>query len=293
MFIIGGCAKKEKVQEPVSTSTPLLLEVTKKGTDNKLYLFGSIHAAEESIYPLPDYVLKAYNESKIIAFEFDIIEYEKDISSQMDLLSKFIIPEEKKITDYIEKDIYDKSVEILKNAGLYSPLFDHYSPIIWQTLLENTVITDTNLDGNLGIDNYFLKQSKEDNKEILELESAQFQYNILLGFDYDTQVYLLNQAVTEYDNSKNEMKKLYELYQKGNKEELEQLLFQSEEADPYMEEYNEKLITKRNINMAVSLEQALEEGKNIFCTVGLAHIIGEGGIADLLEQKGYSVTIIK
>ena len=292
-FLFIGCGKKQQEEvEPTSNSTPLLLEVTKENAENKLYLFGSIHASDESMYPLPDYVMDAYEKSQEIAVEFDLIEYTKDLSSQMESLSKFVLTDDTKISDYIEQEDYDKGVEILKNAGLYSPLYNFYNPILWFTLIENAAIVDANLDEKYGIDHYFLERAKEDDKEIIELESAEYQYNVLSSFDYDTQVYLLKQSINEYDDVKTELEKLHELYKKGNKEELEGLLLE-EETDEYTKEYNDKLITIRNKNMAESLEESFKEGKDIFCTVGLAHIIGEGGIADLLEQKGYTVKIVK
>lgn len=292
-FMIVGCNKQQEVK-PKSTSTPLLLEVTKEGVKNKLYLFGSIHVAEESMYPLPDYVMNAYKKSNVIAVEFDLVEYTKDLSSQMELLSKFVLVDGTKVNDYIEEEDYNKAVEILKNAGLYSSVFDVYNPMFWVSLIESATIVDANLDEKYGIDNYFLNLSKEDGKEIMELESAEYQYNMLLSFDYDTQVYLLKQGIHDYNDSRDAMKKLYELYKKGNKAELEKSVFETEdESDPYIKEYNNKLITVRNKNMAESLEEVFEEGKDIFCTVGLAHIIGEGGIADLLEQQGYTVKIVK
>lgn len=291
-FLFVGCEKKQEEVEPIPNNTPLLLEVTKENTENKLYLFGSIHASDESMYPLPDYVMNAYKNSQLIAVEFDLIEYTKDLSSQMAFLSKFVLPNGEKISDYIDQEVYNQGVEILKNAGLYSPVFDVYSPMFWFSLMENAMIVDAELNEQYGIDNYFLKRAKEDEKDILELETAEYQYNLLSSFDYDTQVYLLKQSIDEYDEAKEELVKLHELYKKGNERELKKLLLE-EEIDEYTKEYNDKLITIRNQNMTKSLEEALAEGKNIFCTVGLAHIIGEGGIANLLEQQGYTVQTIK
>ena len=165
----------------------------------------------------------------------------------------------------------------------------------WLMLVENAAIVEAELNQLYGIDNHFLTLAKdEDNKEILELESAEYQYDILSGFEVETQIQLLKQEIEEYEEAKTAMKELYELYTKGEQEELEKLLLETDkELEPYEEEYNNKLVTVRNQNMAESLEIAFKEGKNIFCTVGLAHIIGEGGIVDLLEQQGYTVKIVK
>lgn len=291
-FLITGCDKKEKAEIQKSNTTPLLLEVSKEGVENKLYLFGSIHVADESLYPLPDYVLNAYQKSDAIAVEFDIIEFTKDLSNQIKLLSKFLYTDKTKITDYIENDIYTKGVELLKSAKLYNSMMDYYQPIMWQSLIENVTAINAGLDEAYGIDQYLLTEAKKDNKTIIELESAEYQYNMLLGFDIDMQVYLLNESIKQTDKSKENMVKLYDLYKKGNQNELEKFVFEEESSDSYMEQYNNALITVRNQNMTESLEQKFQEGQTIFCTVGLAHIIGNGGIADLLEQKGYTVTTI-
>lgn len=287
-----GCSNKKEETEPIATTTPLLIEVSKEGAENKLYLFGSIHAADENLYPLPDYVLNAYKESDSIAVEFDLVEFTKDLSSQMELLSKFVYTDGSTITDNINEDTYTKGVELLKSAGLYTSMMDYYKPIMWQSLIENVVMLDSGLDEQYGIDKHFLTLAKENNKNIIELESAEYQYNMLLGFDMDMQVYLLEESIKQIEEAKENMVKLYDLYKKGNKEDLEKLVFEEETSDSYTEQYNNELITVRNQNMTESLDQTFGEGKNVFCTVGLAHIIGEGGIADLLEQRGYTITIV-
>lgn len=291
-FIFVGCTKNQEIE--TTSNTPLLLEVTKPEANNKLYLFGSIHAAEENMYPLPKYVTDAYKNSDFVAVEFDMIEFEKDLSYQMNLLSLFVNFEGKKIKDYLDEETYNNCIEIFKSAGIYSPTLDSYNPIIWYSLMENAVLEDTNLNQEYGIDKYFLENSKKDKKEILELESAEYQYDILLSFDYETQIYLLKQSIEQYEESKNEMNKLYNSYKTGDKDELEKLFFETEEEkNKFVDEFNTKLITNRNNNMTNDLKKEFEDGKNIFCTVGLAHIIGPGGIADLLEQDGYTVKVIK
>ena len=159
------------------------------------------------------------------------------------------------------------------------------------SLVENAVINNSDLDEQKGIDMYFLNKAKEDKKEIIELESANYQYGILSSFDIPMQVYLLEESVNNYDASLNQMKDLYELYKKGNKADLENLLFSDEEMNEYDKIYNNALITVRNEKMTKLLEEYFAQDKNIFCTVGLAHIIGDNGIANLLKQDGYKVEV--
>ena len=263
----------------------------KDGYNSKLYLFGSIHAADDTMYPLSDRIINAYQDSDYVAAEFDLIEYMNDMSSQISGILPFMYSNNKSIKDDISDDLYKKVQVILEDADLYSSLYDRYKPIIWMSLVENAVINNSALDEQKGIDMYFLNKAKEDKKEIIELESANYQYGILSSFDIPMQVYLLEESVNNYDASLNQMKDLYELYKKGNKEDLENLLFSDEEMNEYDKIYNNALITVRNEKMTKLLEEYFAQDKNIFCTVGLAHIIGDNGIANLLKQDGYKVEV--
>ncbi len=288
-LIFSGCSKKKELEK--QGTTPLLIEVTKDGYNSKLYLFGSIHAADDTMYPLSDKIINAYQGSDYVAAEFDLIEYMNDMSSQISGILPFMYSNNKSIKDDISDDLYKKVQVILEDADLYSSLYDRYKPIIWMGLVENAVINNSALDEQKGIDMYFLNKAKEDKKEIIELESANYQYGILSSFDIPMQVYLLEEIVNNYDASLNQMKDLYELYKKGNKEDLENLLFSDEEMNEYDKIYNNALITVRNEKMTKLLEEYFAQDKNFFCTVGLAHIIGDNGIANLLKQDGYKVEV--
>lgn len=290
-FLVG-CSNEKDNAKPIATTTPLLIEVTQEETNQKLYLFGSIHAADESLYPLPNYVLNAYRNSDSIAVEFDLMEYEKDLSNQFQILANFTYEDSKTIKDVLDETTYQLGIEILKNAGLYYSVIDSYKPIIWESLIESISMQETGLDELYGIDKYFLNLAKEDHKKIIELESAEYQYNVLNSFTEEEQVYFLKEMIQNYEASKENTKQLYEQYKKGNKNDLENLLFEKT-TNEYVDTYNHKLITIRNENMFTSLKEKLNSNKIIFCTVGLGHIIGENGLADLFSKEGYTITILK
>lgn len=54
-------------------------------------------------------------------------------------------------------------------------------------------------------------------------------------------------------------------------------------------EYNDAMMVQRNLAMADYAEEALASGKEVFICVGAAHVVGEGAMADLLAQRGYTV----
>ena len=44
-----------------------------------------------------------------------------------------------------------------------------------------------------------------------------------------------------------------------------------------------------NLKMAETAEHYITDGKTVFYVVGLAHMLGEGGLVQLLKQSGYTV----
>lgn len=283
LLTLTSCQKSTK-----SASSPLFFEVSKNGSVAKIYLLGSIHAADETAYPLPKTIMDAYNESDYLAVEFDIIKYTQNIGEQVSLMQKFMYEGGKTIKDDVDEKVYDKMESILSKANLYSSLYDKYIPIIWSTLIDNAEMSESGLDEEYGIDMHFLNMAKEDKKKILELESAEAQYNVLLNLSDELSLQLLKDSVNNYNESIVDLKNLYEAYKRGNKDELESLVFTSE-TDELTSEYNEELIDKRNIGMFKGLDKQFRKGETVFCTVGLAHIIGENGLVSIFEQNGYTV----
>lgn len=97
----------EKKEEKKDLATPLLYEVTKEGVDNKIYLFGSIHAADDKAYSMQDKIIEAFNNSEYLAVEVDIVAFQKDIKAQMDMLKLFLCESGKTLKDYLSEESYN------------------------------------------------------------------------------------------------------------------------------------------------------------------------------------------
>ncbi len=287
----------EPPEDPqISTATPLLYRVTDEN-GNVVWLFGSIHLGREDYYPLPDYVLRAYNGADALAVEADIISFEKDIEQQTNALSYLVYRDGTTIKHYIPKRLYDSAVKILKSYGSYMSALDYYCPAFWSSLIETLLYTELGADVNLGIDRYLINSASKENKEIIEVESAEFQYKMLADFDNEIQALLLASAVQscQYpDIVKEDLKVMMDLWASGDEKAFAEYLNKSDETmtdevKTVYERYNKAMITDRNLNMTDFAEQALSSGKEIFICVGAAHIVGDGAVADLMSQRGYTV----
>lgn len=311
-LFIAGCAGSaqtpadnsdnvvSETDSDTASSTPLLYKVTDED-GNIAWLFGSIHVGREDFYPLPDYVLDAFNGSDALAVEADIIAFERDMSAQMDALSLLVYTDGTTISDHIPEDIYISASDIMDENELYNIAMDYYMPSLWWNFIDNCAYMQLEVDVEGGIDRFLLDLAKENEKEVLEVESALFQYGMLADFSEELQIYLLEASVEAYGDLETmdaDLNEMMDLWAAGNEQEFAAYLnaeeeFESEEEELLYAEYIKAMLTDRNENMADYAEDALKSGKEVFICVGAAHVVGEGAMAQKLAERGYTVEIVK
>ena len=112
---------------------------------------------------------------------------------------------------------------------------------------------------------------------------------------------LLQQTIESYNSDQEletELNDMIDLWASGDEKAFAEYLtddtseLTGEELELY-NEYNDAMIVNRNNNMADFAEDALDSGDEVFICVGAAHVIGDGGMADLLEERGYNVEIVR
>lgn len=287
-----------------SECTPLLYKVTKEGTDTTMYLFGSIHLADDRAYPLPEKVMNAYNTSDYLAVEFDMIAYTNDYKKQVESLQTLVLTDGTMVTDHLSDETYQLMVKYLKDNNLYNSMYDYYKPAIHYSLISSVQTELSELDSDLGIDMYFLEKAHKENKEILEVESATSQYEMLGSLPDELYDFLISSSIIYEESMIKETNDLYEAWLKGDAQYIVELSSSEdtellEDYEDYeklvslLEDYDKTLIDNRNVSMTEKATEYFEEGKNVFFVVGLAHIVGEGAIAENLQKLGYSVELVE
>lgn len=277
--------------------TPVMYEVTKDGSKNKIYLFGSIHIANINDIEFPEYILNAFKESNYLACEIDIVEFQKNSKNLEEEVMKMLYSDGTTIKEHFTEASYNKIVNFLTKKEMYSPIYDFYKPYFFQSLMTLVMASDAKISSESGVDEYFIQKAKENNKNVLEVEGFEFQNNLLLSFDDHLYELYLIEAIDHYDEEVNSLKELYEAWKKGNIEdilkysddEMEIESNYSESEIKLIEDYNKKLIDDRNNTMTNKVEEYFNDDKDVFFMVGALHVIGDKGIAKELEQRGYTV----
>ncbi len=280
-------------------STPLLYKVTDADGD-VVWLLGSIHAGQDSFYPLPDYVLNAFNSADALAVEFDIVAFENDMSAQMDAMMQLIYVDGTSIRDHVDEKIYDDAVKILKENNTYMSALDLYIPSMWSSFIDSLTLEKIGAKLDLGVDRHLIDLAYKKQKPVLDVESAKLQYGVMAEYSPALQEALLESSIEGYrkaEENKAQLEEMMNTWQHGNEDEMtdmvkEDVIFENDEDKRLYEEYNNAMVVERNLAMTDYAENALRSGKEVFICVGAVHVVGDGAIAQLLESRGYTVEIV-
>lgn len=293
-LVACGGAKQETPAptEPVATG-PILYRVT-DADGHTAWLFGSIHVGREDYYPLPTYVQNAFDGADALAVELDIDAFEKDLTKQMQAVMVLLYRDGTNIADHIPAELYMEAVVTLKALNTYASALDMYCLAFWSSAIDSLLIEQMGAQINLGVDRHLLAQAKTAGKEIREIESAKEQYEMMAGFSEELQVLMLESSLESYKNpeaGKKELVTMMDLWLSGDEAAIAAYLEGENEGIPaeLAAEYNKAMLTDRNEGMADYVKAALQSGDEVFVCVGIAHVVGEGGLVQLLAQSGYTV----
>lgn len=281
----------ETKPEASSDITPALWKLeTESG--KTVYFMGSMHALPESAYPFPEAIMNAYESADAVAFECDTLAYANDLNAQMETAEMMTYSDGTTIKDHIDAEVYKELVDKLKGWNLYMSAYDYFKPAMWQSIIDEYLLSKTDLDSEKGFDTYFLNKCKEDSKDIIEIESVEFQLNMMFSFsDKINSLIMESYATTSEEDYISQLNDLYDAWSEGDidriaeADEIDESEFTEEELAAY-NDYNKQMLDDRNVTMANKLIELSKGDRNVFYMVGAAHFPGEKGILKLLDDAG-------
>lgn len=278
--------------------SPLLYKAEGKN-GNTMYLFGTIHIGDSRNDIIVNDLSDELQSCDAIAVEFDSVEFSENLDEQLAVMSTLLLSDGTTTKDHFRKDLYEKCVKYMTEAGVYDEMYDTYCPGFWYMTLSQAAVKKSDYSGDYGVDGMLTKKAYEFKKEILEFESAKFQMESFRNLS-DELVNLLTEAFfkTEADYNSN-LSKLYNAWTVGDEAEIQKMLDGENvsqnneeltaEQKKLVEEYQNALTHDRNKKMGEKAVSYIDSGKNVFVAVGTAHIIGDTGIVKYLKDKGYKV----
>jgi uncharacterized protein YbaP (TraB family) len=251
-----------------------------------VYILGSIHFMKKEFYPLNKRIEGAFDKSTVLAVEANVDDVSKlDIQG---LMEKAFYPSDDTLEKHVSAETYGRVKKAFEAFGIPAWLIDKQKPWFLALTLESLALVKLGFDPGYGIDVHFLSEASG-KKKIKELESIDYQINLLSGFSDGEQEAFLLSTLKDLNSYEKEVDKLLDAWVSGDTGGVESILKESTIKDEGMASVYDKLLYERNRNMVSKIEGYLKSGEPHFVIVGAGHLLGERGIINLLRQKGYQI----
>lgn len=262
--------------------------------DSSVYLLGSIHVADPSMYPLSKNILSAFEKSDDLVVEADVANQTEGLQYMQ---QKMVYSDDNTLDKNIPKELYDKFVETIKPLGIPEDTCKKYKPWAAALLIQNIQLAQQNLNANLGIDLFFTAKATG-KKKIIEIEGLKFQVDMFDTFSKELQLQFLTGTLNpDKEDQKKQTQLLSDIvssWKSGDASKLGKLLAEDEDNSPEAKEFNDKMWSQRNSNMSQKVKGYLADPdkKTYFVVVGAGHVNGTNGILTQLKD-GYKIEQIK
>ena len=284
VFILSLLNSSAFVLDAVSQSQKNFLWKVQSKT-NTVYLLGSIHFLKKEVYPLHQKIETAFDKSDVLVVEANINDIGK-IDLQK-LLDSVLYLNDDTLEKHVSSETYELTKKESGRLGLPLELINKQKPWFLALTFESLELMKLGFDPNYGIDWYFLSKAK--GKKILELESLDYQINLLSQFSESDQEQFLLYTLKGLNRFGEEVDQLVRAWTSGDAKSVESIMAKTVTEDNRMSSVYEKLIVRRNREMASRIEDLLKTKETYFVIVGAGHLVGGRGIVEILRGKGYSV----
>ncbi|TCV28427.1 TraB/GumN family protein [Vibrio crassostreae] len=269
LFVLAFSAKQ-------ASAEPLYWQAKKD--ELTLTILGSVHVGDESMYPLPVQITDTLKESDGLIVETDIrksegIVYPTTTVTTSDVLNK----EQKQLLASISKSLGMPTQQLLSSPP-------------WATSLSIQMQQLKNLGyGSAGgVDATLAYKATIQDVPVISLEPLQFQIDLIAGQKDSGKEWLVS-SLEEFDQTDGVVHCLIENWKAGDVAKLEEFAKLSEMPS----ELEKAFLTDRNVDWANKLsanDWKLDSKGHYVLVVGTLHLIGEGNLLQLLEEKGFNVT---
>lgn len=290
LLLISGCAAPQQTTTPtegpeLSGEKAFIWEIT--SDVSTVYLLGSIHVASNDIYPLNSAIEDAFQAANNLVVEIDISKVNPLTTAELMMEYGFYL-EGKNLKSSVSEELYIKLDDYFTEYGIDISTMDMFRPWVIDTLMEELRLESMGYYVQNGIDMYFIKKAAETDKNILELETTEFQMKLLSSFSDEIMILAIQYSFQD-PPTKEMIEKLFYSWENGNTDAVESLIFDGLNEDPVFDTCYQVIYIDRNYSMADKIELFLSEKDVYFVVVGAAHLVGEDGLISILENRGYEI----
>ena len=265
--------------------------------NSSVWLLGSIHLADSTLYPLAPVIDSAFAHAEELAVEINMNDDEvvKEVGEQSAAQGTLA---EGTLRDLLPEDMWNTVDSLCAAWNIPMEMIEKVRPWLAATTLSSYAFMQAGLNPEYGIDYVFLDRAATDGKAIVGLETAEEQISALADTTESDSagVYYLRTTLREISGFQDLISNLMRAWKTGDDDLLRSLLDDGDDEDSllqdgkYKDEYEQRIYVNRNAKMAESIAGFLREDRNVFGVVGVAHLaLVKNSVIDALRKRGFKI----
>lgn len=277
-----GCAGLSPRESNVAT--PLAYEVQAPGGGRAL-LFGSVHVARERRWRLPDALTRELESAQLLVLEIDMRATTAEELLEL-MLGLGVMPPGQRLRQVVSDETWALLERRGPETGQTLEELDRLKPWVVALQFIGFSLQRAGFDSEHGVERGLVDEAPK--LPVRGLETPYEQLSMFDDLPYPVQDRMLLEALRPGDQQNVEIEALMEAWRLGDARQLEKIVF-SDRSDPQLALFYEETYDRRNVRMAESLEEILQETERAFVVVGAAHLVGARGLPTILRNSGFRV----
>ena len=274
----------------LTSNAQLVWKISGNGIKKPSYILGTHHGCPFTYCDSIPGLMKAFDKVDNIIGEINMIEFSEMSPERMQkmqtmmmmpadtsLLSLFSTEEAAKVNEWLGKKM-GASLEMLSVMKPMTIMVTVQNKEMMEVIPEIATMTT--------IDKYMQTLGQWKGKTIGELETADYQMELLYGNSLEEQADALLEMI-DHGDSKGLLQQLTNAYKSQNLDTLWKVF--QEQMTGY--EYD-AIVKVRNLNWEKQMKELLPKQSTLF-VVGAGHLPGESGMINLLREAGFKVKPVK
>jgi hypothetical protein len=254
-----------------------------RGDHNTVYLAGSVHLLKAEDSSLPPGFDRAYKGSKAIVMELAIDKIDQMATAQW-MMENGMLKDGVTLRATIGDERYARVSKEAARLGIPMEAADMLQPWVLGLQLVEMQYMQLGFDPQKGVEQQLEHLAQADGKPISGLETMDEQLGVLQGMSKSDQARFLDMTVTEMHDVESETQSVVTAWRSGDAAKLAALL--SDEYKSFPNLYR-ALVTERNKRWVPQIETLLHGNQDVFVVVGALHLVGDGGLLELMRHDGF------
>ena len=257
-----------------------------RGTHNTVYLAGSIHMLPPDDAQLPAAFDHAYADSSKVVMELDLGKLDP-LEAMSWMMDHGALPKGTTLQGLLGAARYGRLSAAASTLGLSVKGLEGQAPWVVGIEITDSAYAHEGFDPDQGVEEQLLRRVQADGRATAGLETLPEELGGLIALSPEDQLRMLDQTLDDLKDLKSEMHDVVSAWRHGDAKRLAALL--SDEYTAFPSLYR-PLVTDRNLRWLPQIEALLKEDQNCMVVVGALHLVGQGGLLELLRKQGYKVT---